>query len=48
LNWKDINWQNFTEAMHDKGYAVIPQVLTAGQCEELKAGYTNPDLYRKR
>lgn len=44
---ENTNWQSFTEAMHDSGFALIPRLLTNEQCEELKAGYTNPGLYRK-
>src|SRR5689334_21823683 len=35
------------EEMHGKGFALIPNILTNGQCEELKKEYANPDLYRK-
>lgn len=42
-----INWQQVTEAMHGKGYAVIPQLLTAPQCEQLKNMYDNKEGYRK-
>ena len=42
-----INWQNITEEMHEKGYAIIPKLLTAEQCAGLIQGYGNPDAYRK-
>jgi len=42
-----VDWPVFTEAMHGKGFAVIENFLTDEQCEELKAGYAQPGLYRK-
>lgn len=33
--------------MHDKGFAIIPQLLTSKQCEELKSNYDHPNAYRK-
>lgn len=41
------DWQRITEAMHANGYALIPNVLCAEQCEMLKAGYDAPNAYRK-
>lgn len=43
-----VNWQNITEEMHEKGFSVIPNLLTNEQCEQLKENYHNPDAYRKR
>jgi hypothetical protein len=42
-----INWQSITEEMHEKGYAIIPNVLTNLECSELIGGYNNPNSYRK-
>lgn len=42
-----INWQNITDEMHEKGYTVIPNLLTNEQCEELKENYNNANAYRK-
>jgi uncharacterized protein len=42
-----IDWEAFAETMHEKGYAIIPNMLSAIQCEELKNEYQNPLLYRK-
>ncbi|CAG4993897.1 hypothetical protein DYBT9275_01257 [Dyadobacter sp. CECT 9275] len=42
-----VDWPKITGEMHEKGYAVIPSVLTAMQCEELKRNYENPAIYRK-
>lgn len=43
-----IDWAAVTDEINSKGYAVIPNLLTNAQCEELKSEYSNPDLYRKR
>lgn len=42
-----VNWDDVTEQMHEKGYAVISRLLPNAQCDDLKAGYNNPDAYRK-
>lgn len=42
-----LDWQNLTQEMHQKGFARISQLLTNDQCEELKANYSKPNLYRK-
>ena len=42
-----VDWQNITEEMHNRGYSIIPNVLTNKQCEELKENYNNPNAYRK-
>jgi uncharacterized protein len=44
---ENIDWQKITEEMHEKGFAIIPDLLTNDQCEELKSEYSNQDLYRK-
>jgi hypothetical protein len=41
------NWQDVTESMNGKGYALIPKILTDDQCEELIQAYDNEHLYRK-
>lgn len=41
------NWQDVTESMNGKGYALIPKILTDDQCEELIQAYDNERLYRK-
>jgi len=43
----NINWAEVTEAMHQRGYAIVPGLLNDEQCEQLKNSYDNPDLYRK-
>ena len=42
-----INWQNITEEMHEKGFAIIPKLLSSEQCTELINDYNNPNIYRK-
>jgi hypothetical protein len=44
---EQINWQNVTGSMNEKGYALVKNVLDAAACEELIAGYNNDELYRK-
>src|ERR1700752_4107937 len=41
------DWQNITESMHKNGYGIISKLLPEKQCDELKAKYNNPNLYRK-
>jgi hypothetical protein len=41
------NWEAITEAMHQNGYAIIPELLSSEQCDELKTGYNAPAAYRK-
>lgn len=42
-----LNWQNITEEMHEKGFAIIPKLLSSNQCTELINEYNNPKAYRK-
>jgi len=42
-----LNWNGITDDMNDHGYALIPKVLTNGECDELILQYNNQDLYRK-
>jgi hypothetical protein len=44
---KVINWHSITEEMHEKGYAIVPKLLSSDQCLELIAEYNNPNAYRK-
>lgn len=44
---ENTNWQHITEAMHQNGYAIIPQLLSNNQCDELISTYSKADLYRK-
>ncbi|HTN00031.1 MAG TPA: 2OG-Fe(II) oxygenase [Pedobacter sp.] len=42
-----LNWQTITEHMNDKGFAIIPSLISSEQCDELINNYTNPTAYRK-
>jgi hypothetical protein len=42
-----IDWLTFSKNMHEKVYAIIPNLLTETQCQQLKSDYDNPNLYRK-
>lgn len=44
---KAINWENITEEMHGKGYAIIPKLVTNEQCTDLINEYNNQNAYRK-
>lgn len=44
---KKTNWNIITGEMHQKGYAIIPQMLTNKECEDLKANYYKADSFRK-
>ncbi len=41
------DWQSVTESMNEKGYAIIPEMLSDEQCNELIQEYNNEKLYRK-
>ncbi|TMM59209.1 prolyl 4-hydroxylase subunit alpha [Maribacter algarum] len=43
----EIDWQKVTSDMNDKGYSIIPCVLSEIQCHELIDLYERPDKYRK-
>lgn len=43
----NINWESVVEEMHDKGFAVVPKLLTSDQCTELINGYNDSATYRK-
>jgi hypothetical protein len=42
-----IDWPDVAESMNIKGYAVIPDILSAAECDDLKSGYSDTKLYRK-
>jgi uncharacterized protein len=41
------NWTKTAESLTDKGYAVVENVLTKQECEELIAAYQADEQYRK-
>lgn len=42
-----LNWQQATEDLHAKGYALIPQFLKEEECAQLIEHYTDEESYRK-
>ena len=42
-----VNWQVITEQMNEKGYALLPRLLSNEQCESLVQDYNDASLYRK-
>jgi uncharacterized protein len=43
----EVNWKAFGESMHENGYAIIPNFLSANLCEEFIKNYSNAAWYRK-
>lgn len=41
------DWQSVSESMNQKGYAIIPKILSDKQCNKLIQEYNNQNLYRK-
>ena len=44
---ENLNWQAIQEEMNEKGFALVPEFLSNGVCEQLIEGYNNTDAYRK-
>jgi uncharacterized protein len=44
---QSLNWQKITVEMNDKGFSIVPGLLTPDQYEELKTNYNRSQLYRK-
>jgi hypothetical protein len=42
-----VNWQGITEEMHEKGFAIISNLLSDEKCIELVKDYNNANRYRK-
>lgn len=42
-----LNWHTIASHLHDKGYALVPNLLDNLACERLITQYDNPDIYRK-
>ncbi|MEB0249469.1 MULTISPECIES: 2OG-Fe(II) oxygenase [unclassified Mucilaginibacter] len=42
-----VNWVEVAESMHAKGYAPIPNILSADECDELIDHYADETGYRK-
>jgi uncharacterized protein len=43
----NLDWQAITDAMHQNGYAIIPNLINNEECEALKNKYDDPKSYRK-
>lgn len=41
------NWEQVTNDMNDKGFAIVEKMLTDKHCSELVEQYNNPAIYRK-
>ncbi|WP_310589357.1 hypothetical protein [Dyadobacter sp. CY327] len=46
-NIETLDWSCMTDDLHRKGYALIEQVLSPSECDELIASYNEPAHYRK-
>lgn len=42
-----LDWSAIVNTMHEKGYAVVPGVLSQGQCQHLIDQFDNTEGYRK-
>ncbi|KPE52797.1 2OG-Fe(II) oxygenase [Chryseobacterium indologenes] len=45
LETKD--WQAIREELHDKGFVIVPEVLSKNECDDLIEAYNADDTYRK-
>lgn len=43
---KNLNWPHHTESLNEKGYAVLPKMLSDEECKQLAASYNDVNLYR--
>jgi uncharacterized protein len=43
----DVEWESVAKSMHAKGYAQVPGLLSANECDSLIANYDEPKFYRK-
>jgi hypothetical protein len=46
-NTNEINWPDIQENMHSNGYALVKNMLTRAECEDLIGQYDNKSMYRK-
>ena len=42
-----VDWQSVSDSMHEKGYALVPGLLTDEECRQILQDYAAPVLYRK-
>src|SRR5260370_36702062 len=45
-NLNEIDWPEIYTSINEKGFALIPDVLSKTDCTELKNLYPQPELYR--
>ena len=43
---ENLDWSFHTESLHEKGFAVLPKILSEEECEQLAASYDDNTLYR--
>lgn len=41
------DWQSITKELHDKGFVIVPNVLTKNECDDFIEAYNADDTYRK-
>lgn len=41
------DWHTIAESLHDKGFSIVENILSAEECKQLISNYTSPDIYRK-
>lgn len=47
LKISSTNWETVSMQMHEKGFAIVPNILSASECENLIKNYDDAGLYRK-
>src|SRR3569833_1417028 len=43
----ELDWQHIAGQVNDGGYAILKNILTTGECDQLKQQYDDKTLYRK-
>ncbi|MBA4851560.1 2OG-Fe(II) oxygenase [Emticicia sp. BO119] len=43
---ENLDWPRYAESLHEKGYAHLPEILSAKECKALTASYDDNTLYR--
>ena len=46
MNIHSIEWEVYYTSLHEKGYAIIPCVLSKQECRQLTSHYDENHLYR--
>jgi hypothetical protein len=44
---EQLDWDQISAQLNDSGYALVSDVITATECNDLAMGYDNKELYRK-